>query len=49
MSPAPTLLARVVPPAAIPSRRLRSVVHRDLLAARRWAITVISGFFEPVF
>lgn len=45
----PTLLARVVPPSAIPSWRLRHVVHRDLLSARRWWITIVSGFFEPVF
>ncbi len=45
----PTLLARVVPPSAIPSWRLRHVVHRDLLSARRWWITLVSGFFEPVF
>lgn len=43
------LLARVVPPSAIPSARLRAVVHRDVLTARRWWITLVSGFFEPVF
>lgn len=47
--PRPTLLARVVPPSAVPSWRLRHVVHRDLLSARRWWITLVSGFFEPVF
>lgn len=44
-----TLLARVVPPSAVPSWRLRHVVHRDLLSAHRWWITIVSGFFEPVF
>ena len=44
-----TLLARVLPPSAIPSRRLRAVVHRDVLSAKRWWITLVSGFFEPVF
>ena len=44
-----TLLARVIPPAAIPSGRLRAVLHRDVLAARRWAVTIVSGFFEPLF
>ncbi len=44
-----TLLARVIPPSAVPSWRLRHVVHRDLLSARRWWITLVSGFFEPVF
>lgn len=43
------LLARVVPPSAIPSARLRAVLHRDILSARRWWITLVSGFFEPVF
>jgi lipooligosaccharide transport system permease protein len=43
------LLARVVPPSAIPSARLRAVVVRDLLTAQRWWITLVSGFFEPVF
>ena len=47
--PRTTLLARVVPPSAVPSWRLRHVVHRDLLSARRWWITLVSGFFEPVF
>lgn len=44
-----TLLARIVPPSAIPSSRLRAVVLRDVLTARRWWITLVSGFFEPVF
>jgi lipooligosaccharide transport system permease protein len=44
-----TVLARVLPPSAIPSSRLRHVVHRDLLTARQWWLTVVSGFFEPVF
>lgn len=44
-----TLVGRVVPPSAIPSMRLRHVIHRDVLAARQWWITVVSGFFEPVF
>lgn len=44
-----SLLARVLPPSAIPSARLRHVVHRDVLTARRWWLTVVSGFFEPVF
>lgn len=43
------LLARVVPPSAVPSARLRAVLHRDILSARRWWITLVSGFFEPVF
>lgn len=47
--PRTTLLARVVPPSAVPSWRLRHVVHRDLLSAKRWWITLVSGFFEPVF
>lgn len=47
--PRSTLLGRVVPPSAVPSWRLRHVVHRDLLSARRWWITIVSGFFEPVF
>lgn len=47
--PRTTLLARVIPPSAVPSWRLRHVVHRDLLSARRWWITLVSGFFEPVF
>ena len=44
-----TLLARVVPPSAVPSWRLRHVLYRDLLSAKRWWITIVSGFFEPVF
>ena len=43
------LLARVIPPSAIPSSRLRAVLHRDILSAKRWWITLVSGFFEPVF
>ena len=43
------LLARIVPASAIPSRRLGAVVHRDVLSAKRWWITLVSGFFEPVF
>lgn len=43
------LLARVVPPSAIPSSRLRAVLHRDILSARLGWITLVSGFFEPVF
>jgi lipooligosaccharide transport system permease protein len=49
VSAATTLLARVVPPTAWPSGRARAVVQRDVLAARRWAVTIVSGFFEPVF
>lgn len=45
----PTLLGRVVPPSAIPSGRFRTVVYRDVLAAKQWWITIVSGFFEPLF
>lgn len=47
--PSATLMGRIIPPSAVPSRRFRSVMLRDLLAAKRWAVVIISGFFEPVF
>lgn len=45
----PTLLGRVIPPTAIPSGRFRTVIYRDILAAKQWWITIVSGFFEPLF
>lgn len=48
MSP-PTLLARVVPPAALGSRRARLLFERNLLVSRHVWLVVASGFFEPFF
>jgi lipooligosaccharide transport system permease protein len=44
-----TLIARVVPPAALGSRRALRLVERNLLVYRRIWVIVFSGFFEPVF
>ncbi len=44
-----TLIARVVPPAALGSRRSLRLVERNLLVYRRVWVIVFSGFFEPVF
>ncbi|MFT4837649.1 MAG: lipooligosaccharide transport system permease protein [Nonlabens sp.] len=44
-----TLLARVIPVSAIPSSRFRHVLRREVLAAKSWALTILTGFFEPVF
>ncbi len=44
-----TLIARVVPPAALGSRRSLRLVERNLLVYRRIWVIVFSGFFEPVF
>ncbi len=43
------MLARVIPAGAIPTRMFRPVVGRNLMAAKAWWITIVSGFFEPVF
>lgn len=46
---APTLVARVVPPTAVGSRRARHLIERNLLVARQIWLVILSGFFEPVF
>ncbi|MEO5678587.1 MAG: ABC transporter permease, partial [Acidimicrobiales bacterium] len=44
-----TLLARIVPPGALGTRRARRLYERNLLVTRHiWPI-ILSGFFEPVF
>ncbi|MGI8822704.1 MAG: ABC transporter permease [Acidimicrobiia bacterium] len=44
-----TLLSRVVPPAALGSRRALRLVERNLMVYRRAWVIIFSGFFEPVF
>ncbi len=44
-----TLLARVVPPAALGGRRARHLLERNYLVNRRAWIIIFSGFFEPLF
>jgi len=44
-----TLVARVVPPLRIGSRRARYLLERNVLVYRRVWLVVVSGFFEPVF
>ena len=43
------LVARVVPPGALGTRRARRLLERNLLVNRRIWIVVASGFFEPLF
>jgi lipooligosaccharide transport system permease protein len=43
-----TLVARVVPPIALPSGA-RRLVERNLMATRHAWSVILSGFFEPVF
>jgi len=45
----PSLLARVVPPGALGTRRARRLLERNLLVTRHIWFVVASGFFEPVF
>lgn len=44
-----TLIARAIPPIAMPSRSWIHLLERNLLVGRQLWIIVISGFFEPVF
>lgn len=44
-----TLLARVVPPTMLGTRRARYVLERNLLVYRRAWVIIFSGFFEPLF
>jgi lipooligosaccharide transport system permease protein len=44
-----TLVARVVPPLRIGSRRARYLLERNVLVYRRVWLVIVSGFFEPVF
>lgn len=44
-----TLLSRVIPPAALGSRRSLRLVERNLLVYRRAWVIIFSGFFEPLF
>ncbi len=43
------LVARVVPPGALGTRRARHLVERNMLVYRRGWLIILSGFFEPVF
>ena len=43
------LLTRVVPPAALGSRKAVHLLERNVLVARRIWLIVFSGFFEPLF
>ena len=43
------LLARVVPPAALGTKRARWLLERNLLVTRHTWFVVASGFFEPLF
>jgi len=43
------LLARIVPPVAIRTRKAGHLIERNALVARRIWLVVLSGFFEPVF
>jgi lipooligosaccharide transport system permease protein len=47
--PRRTLVARVVPPALLGSRRALLLVERNLMVYRRTWIVIVSGFFEPLF
>ena len=44
-----SLPARVLPPVPLARRRPWLLVHRNLVAARRYWLVVLSGFFEPLF
>jgi lipooligosaccharide transport system permease protein len=44
-----TLVARMVPPSALGSRRARRLLERNLLVTRHIWFVVASGFFEPFF
>jgi lipooligosaccharide transport system permease protein len=44
-----TLVARVIPPVAIPSRRALHLLERNLMVGRQLWLVMLSGFFEPVF
>ncbi len=46
---APSLVARLVPPGALGTRRARRLLERNLLVTRRIWFVVASGFFEPLF
>jgi lipooligosaccharide transport system permease protein len=46
---APTLVARVVPPALLGARRSHRLVERNLFVYRRTWMIVFSGLFEPIF
>ena len=45
----PTLVARLVPPSALGTRRARRLLERNILVTRHVWFVVASGFFEPVF
>ncbi|NOY55862.1 MAG: ABC transporter permease [Actinobacteria bacterium] len=44
-----TLMARIVPPSAMGSRRARHLLERNFLVYRHAWIVIFSGFFEPLF
>ena len=46
---APTLNARVMPPALFGGLKAHRVLERNLMVGRRNWMLLLSGFFEPVF